>query len=119
MRKAGIVKSVAGRTGGYKLAHSPAKISALQIVEAFDDHQHAKHDIKRKRDPQAEENQIRHMHEGVIASLCSFLDSITVEDLMELRATPENMEDIIADALEVEAEKLHKQAAKRAEKARQ
>jgi hypothetical protein len=59
------------------------------------------------------------MHEGVIASLCSFLDSITVEDLMELRATPENMEDIIADALEVEAEKLHKQAAKRAEKARQ
>ena len=49
LRKAKIIKSVAGRNGGYELARPVSKITALQILEAFDDHQHAKHDIKRCR----------------------------------------------------------------------
>lgn len=106
LRREGIVEGKPGRNGGYALGRPPEKITALQIVETFDDNQHAKHDVMRRRDPDAIENHIINMHGGVVTAFCSFLDSITVADLLAIKEDPDGIYDITADALERQAAEM-------------
>ena len=113
LRREGIIEGKPGRGGGYKLGRSPEKITALQITETFDDSQHAKHDIKPRRDPDAIENHIINMHNGVVGSFCAFLDSITVADLLAIKEDPEGIYDIAADALERQAAEMRDKGKKK------
>lgn len=107
LRDAGILKAWPGKKGGYELASDPAEITVGQILEAFDGDQ---------RQPRQQMNVDGHasdevasayaMHELIMASLNSYLDSITVQSLIDAVEAGMPAEQVIASSLRREADRL-------------
>ena len=107
LRNAGLIKARPGKNGGYILAKDPSKISIRQIMDAFDNGTKSSHrQIKVKRGSDAVVDSVRKMHSMVMESLNSYLDCITVKDLLDAVETDSSVNELIAVSLESESSRL-------------
>ena len=107
LRNAGIIKARPGKNGGYVLAKDPANISIGSILDAFDnDLKHSRQEMKKGRRISAQAAAVREVHGLVMESLNTYLDAITVQDLLESMDDQEPPEKLIANALRAEADRL-------------
>ena len=107
LRNAGLIKARPGKNGGYILAKDPSEITIGQILDAFDnDLQHARQPMKTGRNASAPAAAVREMHGMISESLESFLEAITVQDLIKVQQKNESAKELIAQALELEASRL-------------
>ena len=107
LRNAGIIKARPGKNGGYVLAKDPADISIGSILDAFDnDLKHSRQEMKRGRRVSSQAAAVREVHGLVMNSLNTYLDAISIQDLLESINDGESPEDLIANALRAEADRL-------------
>lgn len=108
LRNAGLIKARPGKNGGYVLGKDPSRITIGMILDAFDqDPKHARQPMKKGRKISEPAATVRKAHGAVMDSLNSYLNSITIQDLLEsLEENGNDIDAIIADALEKEAERL-------------
>jgi Rrf2 family protein len=88
LTRAGILKSVAGTNGGYKLARDPSRISALEVVRAIDGpviltHCFTEHGVCDQSDKCTVREPLRRVHEAILELLHKF----TITELAESPAT--------------------------------
>ena len=107
LRNAGIIKARPGKNGGYVLAKSPEEITIGQILDAFDnDLKHARQPMKTGRRVSAQAAAVRDVHRLVMDSLNTYLDAITVKDLLASLDGESSTNALIASALRLEADRL-------------
>lgn len=109
LRNAGIIKARPGKNGGYILAKSPEDISIGSILDAFDnDLKHSRQEMKKGRRVSPQAAAVREVHGLVMKSLNTYLESISVQDLLESMEEGSSPEELIANALRDEADRLEK-----------
>ena len=107
LRNAGLIKARPGKNGGYALAKDPAKITIAQILNAFDDDlKHERQELKKSRKEAPSATMVREIHGTIMGSLDSFLESISIQDMLDAYNGGEAPELLMAAALEKEAAKL-------------
>ena len=107
LRNAGIIKARPGKNGGYVLAKDPSDITIGQILDAFDnDLKHARQPMKKGRRVSSQAAAVRKVHGLVMDSLNSYLNAITVQNLLDSLETDAPSEKLIAQALRAEADQL-------------
>lgn len=107
LRNADLIKARPGKNGGYVLAKPPKEISVGQILDAFDsDLKHVRQPMKKGRKASPSAIAVREMHGMVLASFETFLNAITVQDLLDVMQGDESSDELIAAALEAEAARL-------------
>ena len=107
LRNAGIIKARPGKNGGYVLAKDPADISVGSILDAFDsDLKHSRQEMKKGRRVSPQAAAVREVHGLVMDSLNVYLDSISVQDLLDSMTEEGSSKDLIANALRAEADRL-------------
>ena len=107
LRNAGLIKARPGKNGGYILAKSPSEITVGQILDAFDsDLKHVRQPMKKGRKASSSALAVREMHGMVMQSLDAYLDTITVQSLLDAMESDSSANDIIANALEAESKRL-------------
>lgn len=107
LRNAGIIKARPGKNGGYVLAKEPADISVGAILDAFDSElKHARQPMKKGRRISKQAAAVREVHGLVMDSLNTYLDAISVQDLLDSMEGGEPPEKLIAAALRAEADRL-------------
>ena len=107
LRNAGLIKARPGKNGGYVLARPDSEIKIGDILDAFDnDLKHVRQPMKTGRNASISANSVREIHDMVVESLESYLDSISVQDLVDINAAEGNANDVIIRALEGEIERL-------------
>ena len=97
LRNAGIVEARPGKHGGYRLAKDPAKITLLSIMEALEETARnvSRETRRRSREtPMAEK--VRRAYTLALDSYDAYLDSITVEMLLECSDSQEAWEACLA-----------------------
>lgn len=111
LRNAGLIKARPGKNGGYVLAKDPSKITIAQVLNAFDaDLKHERQNMKKARKEAASAALVREIHGTIMGSLDSFLESISIQDMLDSHDKGVAPELLMADALEKEAQKLRAQA---------
>lgn len=107
LRNAGLVKARPGKNGGYVLARPASKIKVGDILDAFDsDLKHVRQPMKSGRGASETANTVRILHDVVNESLGSYLNSISVQDLVDIAGGETSSDEVIARALEAEIERL-------------
>ena len=107
LRNAGIVRARPGKNGGYVLAKDPSEITVGMILDAFDnDLKHARQQMKTGRRVSEQAAAVRDIHGTVMDSLNSYLGAITVQDLLSTLDGGVSSEQLIADALRHEADRM-------------
>lgn len=107
LRNAGLIKARPGKNGGYVLAKDPADISVAQILNAFDDDlKHERQELEPPTKGSDSIAEIRAVHDTIMGSLDFFLESISVQDLLDAHNEGIATELLMASALEKEAERL-------------
>lgn len=107
LRNAGIIKARPGKNGGYLLAKDASEITIGQILDAFDnDLKHTRQPMKKGRRVSEQVAAVRDIHGMVMESLNSYLDAITVQDLMNALDSKQSEDELIAAALRREADRL-------------
>ena len=107
LRNAGIIKARPGKNGGYVLAKEPSEITVGQILDAFDnDLKHARQDMKKGRRVSEQAAAVREIHGLVMDSLNTYLNAISVQDLLDSMDEGASANALIADALRLEADRL-------------
>ena len=107
MRNAGLIKARPGKNGGYVLAKDPDDITIGMVLNAFDsDLKHVRQPMK--KDSKASESaQIVKKANGIVTkSFNSYLDSITVKDIIDATGDDADPNEILAEAFDAEAERL-------------
>ncbi len=92
LKAAGILESVAGTNGGYKLSRRPDRISALEVVRAIDGpviltHCFTEHGVCDQSDNCTVREPLRRVHEAIL----ELLNNFKITDLAEpgpLKLTP-------------------------------
>ena len=84
LAKAGILQSLSGTNGGYKLARDPRRISALEVVRAIDGpviltHCFTEHGTCDQSENCTVREPLRKVHEAIL----SLLNNFTITDLAE------------------------------------
>ena len=111
LRNAGLIKARPGKNGGYVLAKDPSKITIAQILNAFDaDLKHERQQMKKSRNESPSAGLVREVHGNIMASLDSFLESISVQDMINAHNEGVAPELLMAEALEKEAKRLRSKA---------
>src|SRR5579864_2930234 len=87
LSRAGIVQSVAGTNGGYKLMRNPGAVSALEVVRAIDGpviltHCFTEHGTCEQSDKCTVREPLRKVHEAIL----DLLQKFTIDDLAESTA---------------------------------
>jgi len=87
LTRAGILQSIAGTNGGYRLARDPRKISALEVVRAIDGpviltHCFTEHGVCDQSDNCTVREPLRRVHEAIL----DLLNNFTITDLAEAPA---------------------------------
>lgn len=113
LRKAGIVKARPGKNGGYELARKPSQISIGEIIGLFDDVEHQRSQMKKRKKTKDASLSVYEAHKFVLESLDDYLDSITIQTFIDMVQGTGNPSLLIADALEDQAAKLRAQAKKK------
>ena len=94
MKKAGILKSMRGKAGGYLLAKSPAMISAKDVMTAIDKNILEpvcfRKKGRRKRCVHLDNCRIRLLWEELRTNMESFLKRRTIDELLRLRRKEKN-----------------------------
>ena len=107
LRNAGLIKARPGKNGGYVLAKDPDQITICQILDAFDnDLKHVRQPMKKGRKASEPATTVRVMHGMVASSLNTYLDAITVQDLLDVMDGKGTENELVASALEAEAARL-------------
>ena len=107
LRNAGLIKARPGKNGGYVLAKKPEDISIAQIMNAFDsDLKHSRQDLKRIKRASDQSAAILQVHSAIMNSLDCFLDSVSIQDLIDASAAGTDVDMLMADAFEKEAARL-------------
>lgn len=107
LRNAGIIKARPGKNGGYVLAKDPADISIGSILNAFDnDLKHSRQEMKKGRRVSEQAAAVREVHSLVMTSLNTYLEAISIQDLIDSMGDNESPEELIANALRSEADRL-------------
>lgn len=117
LRNAGIIKARAGKAGGYLLAKDPSQITLLEINRAIDEGSKAKEPIlddslvsvQEKDEPPVVES----MHKALklaYESFDAYLDSITVETLVQCTKDADNVDRYLARCLAQESKRLEAKA---------
>lgn len=113
LRTHDVIHARPGKNGGYTLARSPKEINILQIVEALDgDERVSRHPLPKKTDKEGPVRMAVQAHEMLSESYCSFLSSITIQDV--LNAGSKNMDPKLfaARALKREGKRMAEEAKK-------
>ena len=111
LRNAGLIKARPGKNGGYVLAKKPQDISISMIMNAFDsDLKHSRQDLKKPKRANDQTIAIMKVHSAIMSSLDCFLDSISIQDLIDSYQNGTNANDLMADAFEKEAARLRTKA---------
>ena len=111
LRNAGLIKARPGKNGGYVLAKDPSKITIAQVLNAFDAGlKHERQNMKKSRKEAESAALVREIHGSIMGSLDSFLESISIQDMLDAHNNGIAPELLMADALEKEAQKLRAQA---------
>lgn len=107
LRNAGLIKARPGKNGGYVLAKDPSKITIAQVLNAFDaDLKHERQQMKKSRKDSSSAVMVREIHGTIMDSLDSFLEAISIQDMIDAHRDGVAPELLMADALEKEAQKL-------------
>lgn len=107
LRNAGIIKARPGKNGGYVLAKDPADISIGSILDAFDnDLKHTRQEMKKGRKVSSQAAAVREVHGLVMDSLNTYLNAISVQDLLDSMNGDDAAEVLLASALRAEADRL-------------
>ena len=110
LRNAGLIKARPGKNGGYVLAKKPKDITIAQIMNAFDsDLKHSRQDMKKTKRGDETAAAIMQVHSAIMGSLDCFLDSISIQDLLDARESGEDIDALMANAFEKEAARLRGQ----------
>ena len=109
LRKAGLIKARPGKSGGYALAKKASNISIAQVINAFDDDlKHARQEMRKTRNTDERTALAMSVHGAITTSLNSYLDSISIQDLVDAYVDDVDMSVLMADAFEREAARLRK-----------
>ncbi len=107
LRSAGIIDAKAGKHGGYFLARPPQDITLLQVIEAIDA------DVKASTLERREDRRdaplvsgLRQVYDLIMESFDAYLDSITIEMLLECSTNVDSAEAYLAERLAEESERL-------------
>ena len=107
LRNAGLIKARPGKNGGYVLAKAPDEITVGQILDAFDnDLKHVRQPMKKGRKASESALKVRELHTTIIDSLNAYLESITVQDLLDSMNGEASARELISNALAQEANRL-------------
>ncbi len=107
LRNAGLIKARPGKNGGYVLAKDASEISIAQILNAFDsDLKHERQQMKKSRKEASSATMVREIHTTIMDSLDCFLESISIQDMLDAYNDGVAPELLMATALENEAERL-------------
>lgn len=98
LRKAGVITTKPGKNGGYALAVAPSKITMGKLMGIFEgDGKRATRKRSRGDSPKAMANRMEKLAmEGIV----EFLESITVQDLMDAAAGEGTSSDIVAEVIQ-------------------
>ena len=107
LRNAGLIKARPGKNGGYVLARPASEIKIGDILDAFDsDLKHVRVPMKSSRNASDSANTVRFLHGAVVESLESYLNAISLQDLVGISENNEDSSELIARALEGEVKRL-------------
>lgn len=107
LRNAGLIEARPGKHGGYRLAKDPADISVLQIISALDED--AKQSTRAKRTTRknsAMVNGVKQTYRLIEESFDAYLDSLTVEALLDCTQDTDKGTVYLAERLEDESQRL-------------
>ncbi|MGD1068967.1 MAG: Rrf2 family transcriptional regulator [Bryobacteraceae bacterium] len=107
LTRAGILRSVAGTNGGYKLARDPNRISALEVVRAIDGpviltHCFTEHGVCDQSDKCTVREPLRRVHEAIL----ELLNRFTITELAESPATRLTPPPVPLNPVHVDAHRL-------------
>ena len=107
LRNAGIIEARPGKHGGYSLAKDPADITMLEVMRALsDDAKQSTLDKRFERQNSPMVRGVKDMYDLVQESFDAYLDSLTVEKLLNCVEDGKNADALLADAFREEANRL-------------
>lgn len=107
LRNAGLIEARPGKNGGYSLAKDPAEISVLQIVTALDeDNKHTAHNKRIHQESGKMVQNVEQTYDLIEDSFDAYLDSLTVDTLLNCAQDTEHAGHYLADRLENESKRL-------------
>ncbi len=107
LRNAGLIEARPGKHGGYRLAKDPSEITVLQIMSALEED--AKQSTRAKRSTRkggAMVQGIKQTYQLIEESFDAYLDSLTIDMLLESVNDGENARSFFAGRLEEEGKRL-------------
>lgn len=107
LRNAGIVEARPGKHGGYKLAKQPSEITLLSVMMALGED--AKPVTRSRRTSRQESpmvEQVRRAYTLILDSYDTYLDSITLDTLLECSINADKGEEYLASKLVAEGDRL-------------
>lgn len=107
LRNANLIKARPGKNGGYVLAKDASNISIAEILNAFDeDLKHERQQMKTGTKGSPVSAEISSVHNAIMGSLDRFLESISVQDLVDAYKNGVPTEMLMAEAFDKEAARL-------------
>lgn len=106
LRRAGIIKTKPGKNGGYELAKAPADISIGEIIRLFENTEGRKGAAKKRGKVNEKMELVNRIQKFTTQSLNGYLDAITLQDLLSLAGDKADAMEIMASALEQEAQRM-------------
>lgn len=107
LRNAGLIEARPGKHGGYRLAKDPSEITVLQIMSALEED--AKQSTRAKRSTRkggAMVQGIKQTYQLIEESFDAYLDSLTIDMLLESVNDGESARSFFAGRLEEEGKRL-------------
>ncbi len=107
LRNYGLIKARPGKNGGYVLARPASEITIGDVLDAFDnDLKHVRQPMKTGRNASPDASTVRALHGMVVESLNSYLNAISLQDLVDAMDTEGKPDTVIAGALEKEIARI-------------
>ena len=111
LRNAGLIEARPGKHGGYRLAKEPSDITVLQIMKALEEDAKASTRAKRSsRKDGAMVQGVKQTYQLIEESFDAYLDSLTIEMLLESVKNGDNRRLFLAERLEDEGKRLAENA---------
>lgn len=107
LRNAGIIEARPGKHGGYRLAKDPSEITVLEIMSALEDD--SKRSTRSKRSSRkggAMVQGIKQTYQLIEESFDAYLDSLTVDMLLESSTDASKRRAFMAKRIEEEGKRL-------------
>lgn len=107
LRNAGLIEARPGKHGGYRLAKEPSEISVRQIIMALDEDTKQSTRVKRElRKDGVMMADVKQAYDIVGRSFDEYLDSLTIDLLVQCAENPGKTDAFLADRFRSESERL-------------